>query len=146
MKKNIRIIILIFLVVIMVFVWASNFKTMRRRKIYRRDSSVSKHISEEKKDFIFWGDKTIKKRQESEFKQWGRNPFTLGGRLDALLRFNLMGILWDRDSPQAIINEKIVEVGDVIDGNKVIKILRDHVILYDGQNTFQLRLWQGEEE
>ena len=36
--------------------------------------------------------------------------------------FTINGIVWDTDMPQAIVNSKIVGIGDVVDDSKVVNI------------------------
>jgi hypothetical protein len=146
MRLNTRFIILSLLVLLMVFVFASSFKKLNTRKGRIKEESQSSTLAQKKtKESDLNINKSIKKRNTSQFKNWGRNPFTLAKGVTSLAGLNLMGILWDKDFPQAIINDKIVVVGDVVDGNKVIEIQRDHVIVSDGANNTQLRLWSGKE-
>ncbi|MBU1112431.1 MAG: general secretion pathway protein GspB [Candidatus Omnitrophica bacterium] len=53
---------------------------------------------------------------------------------------SLQGIIWSKDSPKAVINGKIVGLGDRVGDNVVIEILSDRVVLSDGTVNFQLRL------
>ncbi len=139
MGKNIRIIVLVFLVVIMFFVWNSFFKKLRRVKRYSKAATVYKE-EDVSRTFTFWANKEIKKRSYSKFKEEGRNPFTLAKGITAMKGLDLMGILWDVESPQAIINGEIVGVGDMIKGNEVIAILKDRVILKNDEKKFELEL------
>lgn len=151
MKKNSQTTILAFLVIIMIFVWFSTFKKinskMSRRKAHSQSPAISKQFSDEGGDFLFWQDKAIKSRRPSEFREWGRNPFILVKVITDVSKLNLMGISWDENLPQAIINEIIVNRGDVIDGNEVIKIFPDRVILRGSdQERIELKLWREEEK
>lgn len=68
-----------------------------------------------------------------------RNPFTLQeGLSDKLLALN--GIAWDKEAPQAIINDRILTVGDQIKGCEVVAIQPNSVTLNDGSQNFELRL------
>ena len=124
----------------MIFVWVSLFKNVRRVKTYPGEAASVSREEDIASRFVFWGKKEIKKRNDSEFKDWGRNPFVLAEGITAVTGLNLIGILWDADSPQAIINEEIVRVGDRVEGNEVVDILKDRVILHDGEKEFELRL------
>lgn len=66
-----------------------------------------------------------------------RDPFNF-----ALTRggLKLIGIIWDRERPQAIINNIVVNPGDKISINKVIKIERDSVVLNDGSGDYVLTM------
>ena len=77
----------------------------------------------------------------SDYPSWGRSPFlpkgastSTGGKLI------LDGIAWDKKSPRAVINDRIVEVGDEIGGMSVVEIKKDRVILNDGKTNIELRL------
>ncbi len=143
--KNSRLIILFGLIIIMIFVWSTSFKKNKRPR------SISKGLGtveseEEIKSFVTWADKSLKARKTSSFKEWGRNPFTLTPGMIAESSFHLLGILWDIKTPQAIINDTIVKVGDVIDGYRVVDVQKNKVILNNANNTFELILWEEQEE
>ena len=84
-------------------------------------------------------------RPSSQSADWGINPFlvergsaprgaaTPGGRV-------LSGILWDADSPSAIVDNRVVRVGDRLGGWRVQEIRQDRVVLSDGETTETLTL------
>ncbi len=47
-----------------------------------------------------------------------------GPNIDA---FVLKGLVWNTDSPQAIVNDKVVKVGDEVNGIRVVEIRKDGV-------------------
>ena len=53
---------------------------------------------------------------------------------------SLSGIVWDKNTPSAIINDIIVKIGEEIKGHMVIDIKQDRVILKDGANNLELRI------
>ena len=68
--------------------------------------------------------------------EWGRDPFYYGPgqakRFTAKTSqpvWKLGGILYDNDSPSAIINKIIVRDGDIINGARVVQIEKESVIL-----------------
>lgn len=72
---------------------------------------------------------------------WGRNPFTLmGGSERSASGLSLTGILWDPKTPQAIINDTVVGVGDRISDQTVTEIDSDKVVLNDGTQNYELRM------
>lgn len=80
--------------------------------------------------------------RRSDYTSWGRNPFlpkevqvSVTGR-----RLVLDGIAWDRKSPRAVVNDRIVAVGDEVGGSTVVEIRKDRVILNNGAANFELRL------
>lgn len=82
--------------------------------------------------------------KKSQFGSWGRNPFVPEGTtMQAAARLFLNGIVWDEKSPQAIINDRIVRVGDSVGDRQVVAIGQTSVILKEGDQELELRLGQG---
>lgn len=52
----------------------------------------------------------------------------------------LAGILWDKEKPQAIINNEVVNVGNSVGNYSVAEIRQYSVVLTDGSNVFELKL------
>jgi Tfp pilus assembly PilM family ATPase len=52
----------------------------------------------------------------------------------------LTGIFWEEKNPLAIINGKVVGLGQPVADKKVVGIKRDRVILSDGQSTVEIKL------
>ena len=76
---------------------------------------------------------------------WGRDPFMFGTAKiysdeDGALALN--GIAWDEKAPSAIINNKVVKVGDEVAGNKVADIRKDKVIVTKDGSSYELNLRQ----
>lgn len=83
---------------------------------------------------------------ESDRPEWGPSPFLSDreGRTKGPDPFSgpseesgyvLSGILWDAQRPSAVINNRVVEVGDQLDGWEVVEIQKNQVILSDGAST-----------
>ena len=52
-----------------------------------------------------------------------------------LAKFNISGIIWHSDRPQAIVNRKIIDVGDTLDNMKVVAIRKSGVVVtFRGQS------------
>ncbi len=81
---------------------------------------------------------TKRRATQTKFVSWGRNPFAPRG--SAIKNLLLNGILWDKEKPMAIINDTTVSIGDKIDGNTIIDIKEDRVILNDGTGNIELKL------
>ncbi len=80
---------------------------------------------------------------KSAYSTWGRNPFALPNERGASLEdLRLEGILSDKNNFTAIINDRVVGIGEIIEGNTVVAIKADRVILNDGQKDFELKLNQ----
>ncbi|MCX5714442.1 MAG: hypothetical protein NT033_06485 [Candidatus Omnitrophica bacterium] len=63
-------------------------------------------------------------------------------RSESPARLVLTGVFLDKESPQAIINDNIVSIGDKVRGSVVKEIKEDRVVLNDGNKDFELRLNQ----
>lgn len=84
----------------------------------------------------------LEKKRELD---WRRDPFGLEKIIvegEEAIQLILKGIIWDEEKPFAIINEVVVNKGDKIEGNTVIEIKRDSVILSNGLKKFTLKIWQ----
>lgn len=77
-------------------------------------------------------------------ERWGDSPFLAerGSRGTAVTdasspkgSYVLNGILWDPKAPSAIINNRVVGVGEHLNGWEVVEIQKDKVILSDGTST-----------
>ncbi len=123
----------------MVVVWSKALKKPKKRT--GPEAKASQNIAKENKDIVLWGDRSVKKRIRSGFKDLGRDPFSLGEESASLADLSLIGILWDESYPQAIINGEIVKAGDNVNNNKVLEIKKDRVILSDGKKKVELKLW-----
>ncbi len=79
--------------------------------------------------------------KKSHYSDWGRNPFLEKETLvSKVVPLNLEGIAWDKENPKAVINARIVGVGEDIEGRKVVDIAQDRVIVNDGVKNEELRL------
>jgi hypothetical protein len=85
------------------------------------------------------GPRQAQRQRLAELK-WSRDPFTLGSTGGEIGSLALSGILWDATQPIAIINGSMVQVGEEVDGYRIVEISQDHVSLSDGAETFQLRI------
>src|SRR3989338_584463 len=77
--------------------------------------------------------------KRSKFTSWRRSPFVPVSTA-ATSKLVLSGIAWNKDKPKAMIGDAIVMKGDEIDGNKVIDIKPDRIILNDGTKDFELKI------
>lgn len=88
-----------------------------------------------------------KLEEETKSMELKRDPFTFtfarsqpDSSAASARELRLSGIVWDHDNPSVIINNKIVAVGQEVDGNKVVDIKENRVILNDGTRNFELRI------
>ena len=84
--------------------------------------------------FQSWLPKKVKKPEETFEKE--EEPVS-----SEELRLEVEGMVWDTPHPQAIINGKIYNIGDKIQGGEIIDIDKRGVsILYKGRNfVFEVR-------
>lgn len=79
-------------------------------------------------------------------RSWGRDPFYHGYRreppplLSRAVEFHLLGILFRELDARALINGRIVGVGDTLGAYRVSAITRDEVTLENGETTVTLRV------
>ncbi|MBU2504439.1 MAG: hypothetical protein ABIK26_01500 [Candidatus Omnitrophota bacterium] len=86
---------------------------------------------------------SIRCHRRSEYNSWGRNPFTLfSAPVKRSIGFHLGGIIWDKQTPLAVINDDVVGIGDKVGTNTIVEIKQDIVILNDGIKDFELNLNQ----
>ena len=80
--------------------------------------------------------------------EWGNNPFiadrsgskgAVSRSGDAEEEISLQGVLWDPKAPTAIINNRVVGVGDPVGSWRVVEIQKGEVVLSDGINSRVLR-------
>ena len=63
-----------------------------------------------------------------------------GEKKKLVINLNLKGILWDKLVPTAIINSKVVKIGDLIFGKTVVDIEKNKVILMENGEIEILKL------
>ena len=79
-------------------------------------------------------------RERAAKFSWGRDPFAKGMAEGQAGGLALSGILWDTQSPLAIINGQMLHIGDEVDGYHVTEITPERVAISDGTDTFQLQV------
>ncbi|MBI3994620.1 MAG: hypothetical protein HY349_01455 [Nitrospirae bacterium] len=84
-------------------------------------------------------------RQEKAM-QWGRDPFALpgssasGAGVTTDGEFHLSAIIYREGRGVAIINNKILRKGDMIEGRRIAEILEDRVVLQGAGGEKELRV------
>jgi len=83
-----------------------------------------------------------KKRQmaTTEHATWAKSPFVQKSVQGMAAGLSLQGIIWDEKNPKAMINGVIVKKGDTIQGNTVVEIRKQSVVLNDGERDFLIKL------
>ena len=95
------------------------------------------------------GQKEKDQLQTSLFSQWGSDPFLRQAEIKSKKHsrkkrrkpnFKLKAISYRPDGSVALINDRIVKVGDIIFTYKIIKIDVKQVILWNGKHRIVLKL------
>ena len=77
---------------------------------------------------------------------WGRDPFVAltGDGFGRPANLKLTAIIYNNKKPSAIVNNKIIYVGDSVDGQKVIDITKQYVILRGISGAYKLEIGSTE--
>lgn len=85
-------------------------------------------------------------KTSGEITEIKRDPFSFGSlasnQVNAASELFLKGIVWNKDNPSAVINERVLSVGEVISGYRVTQILEDSVVLENENSKLNLKLNQ----
>ena len=89
-----------------------------------------------------------KKQEEAWTRSWGRDPFAaegpeVNGSGSSASDLHVSGIVWDEVMPVAIINEKVLKVGDEIHGFSIDKITQRSVYVRGEEGILELPLFQN---
>ena len=81
--------------------------------------------------------------RRTNFHSWRRSPFVPKGTPGTPhSNLTLSGILANGNDLKAMIGDSVVGKGDKIEGNTVVEVRKDRVILNDGAQDFELNLEQ----
>lgn len=85
----------------------------------------------------------VKKKAPSKRASIGEMLQTLKRKLNKIMNSNLelQGIIYDKAYPRAIINDKVVKVGDTVEGAKVMKIEGKSVAMSLRDKKITLKLY-----
>lgn len=136
-KKSIVLVILSIAAIISLIHGIGSLSKTKSRKFVLRQNFQRGEV----KNIDSEGIQTFLNRQEKriDYSDWGRNPFVLPEIRDSL-EVVLNGILWDKENPRAIINNKNVRIGDKAGVYTVEEISEDKVVLTDGIRRLELRV------
>lgn len=142
MTENKKIIILIFLAALAALSLIYGITVSSRRG--NEKPSLISPVSSGEQGIVALDEKATdfeRHAKKTDYISWGRNPFSLKKAAGELV---LNGILWDKEKPVVVINNVELGVGDKIEGSVIIAIEPQAVILNNGAENFELRLWQEE--
>lgn len=145
-KAKLEYIITSVLVIVLIAFVIDGIKRVQRKQIKRKVTAKKILLKSEKAesgglDTSMSLQEEMKKRGKS--LKWKSDPFTLErvsveAEEEAPTNLTLTGILWDEVEPLAIINEKIVKVGDKILGGNVTEITQNSVTIIKDQKEYKL--------
>lgn len=139
-------IILVFFFVVLLFAFSSRLKSKNQppKRILPGMFSAGEYFrydTQRNKGMPFILDKT-----SGEITEIKRDPFSFGSwagnQGNSASELFLKGIIWNIDKPSAVINDRVLFVGEVISGYKVTKISEDGVILENDNSKLSLKLNQ----
>jgi hypothetical protein len=128
MKRNSKLTILTFLIIVVIFIWIPKGK---------KPAAVSANTSEQTMPLV----STAAKRR-SEFVDWSRNPFVWPQQQEEtgkISNLKVFAIICENEKSEAMIDESVVRVGDKIAGKTVKQIESDRVVLTDGTKDYILK-------
>ena len=125
------------LCVVLLFAAMNSLKVKKRATLLLTKKKISQaNTTKEKNERLF-----SKLEEEAKNLELKRDPFfaqPVVSAKETSTHLSLNGIVWDEVHPTAIINNTIVRKGSVIEGNTVVDIQKDKVILSDGHRNFEL--------
>ena len=125
--------ILAVLALIAVFVWYNGLKSFSKQKTNAPSGDIEASSSGQK----------IKQKKRAGYKDWGRDPFVITqAPVSHSSVLALGGIVYDEKDSYALINNQLLHIGDEVNGNRVVDIQQDRVILNDGNKDIELKLEQ----
>ena len=135
MNRNKKIVMLIVLLAVVAFVWTPKGNKPASASADTHDDLMP----------ITTDNDTVVRKMSIRFNEWGRDPFI---RLEEdededtqdLSNLTVYSIIFIGEEPEAMIDDKIVHVGDKISGKTVKKIEKDKVILTDGKMDYVLKV------
>ena len=141
-KRRIEFIIVAVLILVFIILLANTFFRSKKPEVLIAPQPVQPVT--EKAEPIAPKLKDAQGRLEKKGLIWGRDPFRLARtkNLSSNRDLALNGIIWDEGDPYAIINGKVVISGDYINGNMVVYIGKNSVILDSGTEQFELKVWE----
>ena len=125
--------ILAVLALIAVFVWYNGLKSFSKQKTNAPSGDMEASSSRQE----------IKQKKRSGHKEWGRDPFMVTQTpVSSSSALALDGIVYDEKDSYVLINNQLLHIGDEVNGNRVVDIQQDTVILNDGNKNIELKLEQ----
>jgi len=138
------ILILSFIVLLIAFSHWIKGRNQMPKRILSRMFSVREYFrydTQRNQGTPFILDKT-----SGEITEIKRDPFSPGSldsnQENAASELFLKGIVWNMDNPSAVINDRVLFIGEVISGYRVTQILENSVVLEKENSKLNLKLNQ----
>ncbi|MCF7908233.1 MAG: hypothetical protein K9L86_05140 [Candidatus Omnitrophica bacterium] len=154
-KDKIKLIITGFLVLILIMAIGNAKKTVQKVQERRKKTLESTVLTEQEDSNIPYNTlypNTVAKQlteglyqkleEETRLLALKRDPFTQN-RIETKVigsGLSLGGIIWNEKDPKAVIDDRIVGLGDQVGKKTIIEITPSTVLLSDGTSQFELRL------
>lgn len=141
-KKKVEIIVTSGLVLVLVLAWAGSISRIKKASPLKPAAQAP--VAPATQSTPASGIPQASNQQVEEEINWARDPFS--GKLYAKITvesrsdLHLAGIMWDNESPAAVVNDRVVEVGDRINDYTVIKINPESVVLREGLREVEIRM------
>jgi len=134
-------IVLPILAIVMAFVWGPVILGGgSKKKDQGSNNASSSGVSQvSHSDLIILARSSERKKAKTSYTEWGRNPFTLSASPKASV---LEGILWDAQDPKAMINGRILGIGEKVGSGEITDIQRTSVTIKTGTKEKVYRLGQ----
>ena len=140
-NKKIIILIALGIAAIVSVIYGASAKPKFKKDVINQETAVKKAGGPAGQENIIGQTKRHAKR--TQFRSWKRSPFIPKGVPGApSSKLVLSGIIAKGTEFRAMIGDSIVVKGDKIDGNTVIDVKKDRVILNDGTKDFEIKLEQ----
>ncbi len=139
-NKKIIILIILGIVAIISLFYGIFTPSKARRNIILKQTSTPQELTVTNKKGT---EHLTRNAKRTAYSSWSRAPFSASSApIKGYGGHTLSGIIWDKENPMAVINDNIVKIGDKIDGNTVVSIEQDRVVLNDGSKNIELLLGQ----
>lgn len=141
MNKKTVILILLGMLAVASLIYGTTTSTRSRPGAIAEGPGVGKESAAIHKAEIV--DVAKRRAKRTTFSSWKRKPFVPKGKPGELAsKLALNGIIVSGGEFKAIIGDSILGKGDEVEGNMVIEVRKDTVILNDGTGNFELKLEQ----
>lgn len=112
-----------------------------RRGVSRQEGIIKKKSESAKPEDI--ANQMKRRARRTQFRSWRRSPFVSNNASGMpYSKLTLNGILVNGNELKAMIGDSVVGKGARIEGNTVVEVRKDRVILNDGTRDFELKLEQ----